>query len=108
MTIPVPSDPILRNRGAVLFFVLGAFLLANALVAELIGVKLFQLEQVFGLPPADFTLFGAEHLSFVLSVGVLTWPLVFLVTDIVNDYYGVRGVRFLTLVTTGLIAFAFL
>lgn len=103
MTIPIP-----RDKGAVLFFALGAFLLADALVAELIGVKLFQLEQVFGLPAADFSLLGTDHLSFVLSVGVLTWPIVFLVTDIVNDYYGVRGVRFLTLVTTGLIAFAFL
>jgi uncharacterized integral membrane protein (TIGR00697 family) len=40
----------------------------------------------------------------VLSIGVLSWPLVFLVTDVVNDYFGVRGVRFLTFVTTALIA----
>ena len=28
-------------------------------------------------------------------------------TDVINDYYGVRGVRFLTLLTAGLIAFGF-
>ena len=56
---------------------------------------------------ADFQLLGQEHLSFVLSVGVLPWPIVFIMTDVVNDYYGVRGVRFLTLITTALIAFAF-
>lgn len=99
--------PVLRDKRAVLFFLLGALLLANAIVAELIGVKLFQLEHVLGLPMADFKLLGKEHLSFVLSAGVLTWPLVFLVTDVVNDYYGVRGVRFLTLVTAVLIAVMF-
>ncbi len=101
------SPPILHDKRAVLFFVLGAFLLANAIVAELIGVKLFQLEEVFGLPKADFRLLGTEHLSFVLSAGVVSWPLVFLVTDVVNDYFGVRGVRFLTFVATALIALMF-
>jgi uncharacterized integral membrane protein (TIGR00697 family) len=99
--------PVLRDKRAVLFFVLGALLLANAIVAELIGVKLFQLEEVLGLPKADFRLLGTEHLSFVLSAGVLTWPLVFLVTDVVNDYYGVRGVRMITLLATVLIAAMF-
>jgi uncharacterized integral membrane protein (TIGR00697 family) len=94
---------ILRDKRAVLFFVLGAFLIANAVTAELIGVKLFQLETLLGLPTADFKLLGTEHLSFKLSAGVLTWPIVFLVTDVVNDYFGARGVRFLTLVTTALL-----
>lgn len=101
------NESILRDKRAVLFFVLGAFLLSNAIIAELIGVKLFQLEEVFGLQKADFALFGTEHLSFRLSIGVLSWPLVFLVTDVVNDYFGVRGVRFLTLVTAALIALMF-
>jgi uncharacterized integral membrane protein (TIGR00697 family) len=104
-TTPPPS--ILRDKRAVLFFALGAILLANAVVAEIIGVKLFQLEEVFGLEKADFTLFGTEHLSFRLSIGVLSWPLVFLVTDLVNDYFGVRGVRLITLVTVALIALMF-
>ena len=101
------THPILSSRGTVLFFVLGAFLACNALLAELLGVKLFQLEAVFGLPRADFELLGEDHLSFVLSVGVLNWPLVFLATDVINDYFGVRTVRFFTIVTTALIAFAF-
>lgn len=101
------TPKILDDKRAILFFVLGAFLLANAILAELIGVKLFQLEEVFGLPKADFGMLGTEHLSFRLSIGVLSWPLVFLVTDLVNDYFGVRGVRLITLVTACLIAIAF-
>lgn len=99
---------ILGDKGTRLFLVLAGFFVANALVAEMIGVKLFQLESLLGLAKADFTLLGQEHLSFVLSVGVLPWPIVFIMTDVINDYYGVRGVRFLTLLTAGLIAFAFI
>lgn len=98
---------ILADRATRLYIILGAFFVANALIAEMIGVKLFQLETLLGITKADFSLLGQPHLSFVLSVGVLPWPIVFIMTDVINDYYGVRGVRFLTLLTTGLIAFAF-
>ena len=98
---------ILADKGTRLYIILGGFFVANALIAEMIGVKLFQLETLLGLPKADFTLLGQEHLSFVLSVGVLPWPIVFIMTDVINDYYGVRGVRFLTLLTVVLITFLF-
>lgn len=100
-------DSILRDKRAVLFFLFGAFLVANAIVAELIGVKLFQLEDAIGIEKANLSLLGYDGLNFKLSTGVLSWPLVFLVTDLVNDYFGVRGVRFLTLVTAALIALVF-
>ncbi len=99
---------ILRDKATRLFIILGSFFAANALLAEMIGVKLFQFEDAIGVTRADFSLLGQDHLSFVLSVGVLPWPIVFIMTDVVNDYYGVRGVRFLTMLTAGLIAFAFL
>ncbi|HEX2617480.1 MAG TPA: queuosine precursor transporter [Flavobacteriales bacterium] len=99
---------ILRDKATRLFLVLGAFFVANALLAEMVGVKLFQLETFLGRDKADFTLLGQHHLSFVLSVGVLPWPIVFILTDVINDYYGVRGVRFLTVLTAGLIGFGFL
>jgi uncharacterized integral membrane protein (TIGR00697 family) len=98
---------VLHDRRVRLFVVLGGFFVANAVIAEMIGVKLFQLEELLGLPKAHLTLLGQSGLSFVLSVGVLPWPVVFIVTDVVNDYYGVRGVRLLTLLTTALIAFMF-
>jgi uncharacterized integral membrane protein (TIGR00697 family) len=98
---------ILRDKATRLYIILGAFFVSNALIAEMIGVKLFQLEDVLGFQKADFTLLGQQHLSFVLSVGVLPWPIVFIMTDVINDYYGVRGVRFLTLLTAAIITFAF-
>ena len=98
---------ILADRATRLYIILGGFFVANALVAEMVGVKLFQLETLLGVGKADFSLLGQPHLSFVLSVGVLPWPIVFIMTDVINDYYGVRGVRFLTMLTAALIAFAF-
>ncbi|MBS1569655.1 MAG: VUT family protein, partial [Bacteroidetes bacterium] len=66
---------ILNDKATRLFIILGAFFTASAIVAEMIGVKLFQLETMLGMAKADFTLFGQHHLSFVLSVGVLPWPI---------------------------------
>jgi uncharacterized integral membrane protein (TIGR00697 family) len=38
---------------------------------------------------------------------VVLWPVVFITTDLVNEYYGKKGVRRLTLMTTAMIAYAF-
>jgi len=98
---------IIKDKPTRLFIILAAFFVANAIIAEIIGVKIFSLEDTIGMPRADFNLMGTNHLSFNLSVGVLPWPVIFVMTDIVNEYYGVKGVRFLTLLTTALIVFAF-
>jgi uncharacterized integral membrane protein (TIGR00697 family) len=98
---------ILRDKPTRLFIVLAGFFIANAVIAEMIGVKIFSLEDTLGMPRFNFDLFGTNNLSFSLSVGVLPWPIVFIMTDIINEYYGVRGVRFLTVLATLLIVFAF-
>src|SRR5690606_29233499 len=46
--------------------------------------------------------------SFNLTCGVLLWPVVFVMTDIINEYYGLKGVRFLSWLTIALIGFGFL
>jgi uncharacterized integral membrane protein (TIGR00697 family) len=99
---------IIHDKAGRLFVVLGGFFIANALIAEVIGVKIFSLEDTIGIPKFEFTLLGVEGLSFDLPVGVIPWPVIFIMTDIINEYYGVKGVKFLTFLTTFLIAFAFL
>lgn len=90
-----------------LFIILGCFLIANAILAEFIGVKIFSVEESIGLTKFDINLFGVKGLSFNMSAGVVTWPLVFIMTDIINEYYGTKGVRFLSYLASILIAFAF-
>ena len=97
---------IIRNKSTRLFIILGGFFIANALIAEIIGVKIFSLEKTFGMQPLNVKVLGNE-LSVNLTAGVLLWPVVFIMTDIINEYYGPKGVRFLSFLTAGLIAFAF-
>jgi queuosine precursor transporter len=91
-----------------LFLILGGFFIANALLAEFIGVKIFSLEQTFGFEPLRMRLLGFEDLGFNLTAGVLLWPVVFIMTDIINEYYGMRGVRLFSFFAAVLIAYAFL
>lgn len=98
---------IIGNKGTRLFIMLGGFFIANALIAEFIGVKIFSLESSMGLEPMHLRLFGGDF-SFNLTAGVLLWPIVFIMTDIINEYFGQKGVKFLSYLTAGLISYAFL
>src|SRR5262245_54679487 len=91
-----------------LWLVLSGFFVTNALVAEFMGVKLFSLEKTFGFQEVGWSMFGQSNLSFTLTAGVLLWPAVFIMTDIINEYYGRRGVRMLSYLTAGLIAYGFM
>lgn len=99
---------LVTNKAARLFLGLGGFFIANALIAEFIGVKIFSLERTLGTEPLNWRLLGVEGLSFNLTAGVLLWPVVFVMTDIINEYFGRKGVRFLSFMAAGLILYAFL
>ena len=99
---------VLANKATKLFLILGGFFICNALVAEMIGVKIFSFEKVFGYDSMNWTIMGVKDLGFNLTAGVLLWPVVFIMTDIINEYYGKKGVQFLSFLTAGLIVFAFI
>ncbi len=99
---------ILKDRPTKLFVIFSAFFVANALIAECIGGKIFSLEKIFGWQPANLTLFGEKGLSFNLTCGVLLWPLEFIMTDIVNEYYGTKAVRRISYTAVALISYGFL
>lgn len=98
---------VLQNKATRLFLLLGSFFIANALIAEFIGVKIFSLEGTLGAQPFQWSLFGING-TLNFTAGVLLWPMVFVMTDIINEYFGVRGVRFLSYVGVVLISYAFL
>ncbi len=99
---------ILKDRPTKLFVIITAFFVANALIAETIGTKIFSLEKLFGTNPSNFTIFGQSGIAISLTCGVLLWPLEFIITDIVNEYYGPKVVRRISLVAIGLISYAFI
>jgi uncharacterized integral membrane protein (TIGR00697 family) len=99
---------ILKDKPTKLFLGITAFFCCNALIAESIGTKIFSLEKLFGLHPVNFSLFGQSGLAFNLTCGVLLWPLEFVITDIVNEYYGPKAVRRISFTAIALISYAFL
>lgn len=80
-----------KNRKDLVFIILAGFFVTNAIVAELIGGKLVQF-------------FG----TFTQSIGIILWPVVFVLTDLINEYYGRSGVRKLTFITIGLIIYTYI
>lgn len=90
-----------------LFLLLSGIFLTNALLAEIIGVKIFSAEATLGFPYARLPLLENFTLDFNLSAGVIIWPVVFVVTDIINEYFGPKGVRKISFLTAGLILYVF-
>ena len=89
-----------------LFIVLAGFFLINALLANFVGGKIFSLEATLGIDPVQWSLLGVQgNLSF--TAGVLLWPFVFVMTDIINEYFGVRGVRLISWLAVAFICYAF-
>jgi len=91
-----------------LFIILSGIFLTNAILAEIIGVKIFSGENTVGLQPAGWTFFGDYILDFNLTAGAVIWPIVFLTTDVINEYYGKAGVKKISFITAFFIAYIFL
>lgn len=94
------------DKKTTLFIILGSIFLTNAILAEVIGVKIFSLERLLGFEPAKIALFNSTY-DFNLTAGVVLWPVVFIVTDIINEYFGRDGVKKITFLTSGLIIYMF-
>lgn len=87
--------PTFAHKKQQLYLVLSGIFLVNALLAEIIGVKIFSVAKLgTGLPGN-------------LTAGVLIWPVVFVTTDIINEYFGKAGVLRVSYLTVVLILFAF-
>ena len=93
-----------RNR---LFIILSGIFITNALLAEIIGVKIFSAESTVGLKPAQLDILGFV-MDFNLTAGALIWPVVFITTDLINEYFGKPGVKRISYLTALLILYAFL
>jgi len=86
---------------------LAGIFLTNAIVAELIGVKIFSGEQTLGLQPANLNILGFV-MDFNLTAGAVIWPVVFITSDLINEYFGKPGVKRISYLAAGFIAYSFL
>jgi uncharacterized integral membrane protein (TIGR00697 family) len=103
----VQSIHTTNAKKQLLFVALASVFVANALLAEIIGAKLFSLEKTLGVQELNLSLFAQGPFGLTFTAGVLVWPVVFLTTDIINEYFGKRGVRLISVITAILICYAF-
>ena len=99
---------MLTSKKEKLFFALGAFFVTNAIIAEIIGGKLIVLGSTDIQFSLNLGLFATQVGPFILSVGVFPWPIVFLSTDLINEYFGKEGVRRITNIGVIMIVYTFL
>ena len=102
------KEQVYQTKKTNLFIILCGIFLTNAVLAELIGVKIFSAEQVFGFAPVGWTFFGEYNLDFNLTAGAAIWPFVFITTDIINEYFGKSGVKKISYITALFIAYVFI
>ncbi len=88
---PSPTNELAEahalSRAQLVYLWLAAVNITALLLANIVGVKLFRFE----VPDLGFGGgggFGIEH-----TVGMLPFPITFLLTDLLNEYYGRRATR---------------
>ncbi|TGN08418.1 queuosine precursor transporter [Leptospira ilyithenensis] len=81
--------PYLSNKPVVLYVLLLSLFLTFLLMAELTGSKLF-------------TAFG-----FTMTMGVIPFPVTFIITDLLNEYFGRKVVRTTTIIGMIMIGLAY-
>jgi len=96
-----------EQRAVRLFLALAGFFITDALLAEFVGVKIFSLERTLGVDDVHWNLLGASG-TLNFTAGVIYWPLVFVLTDVINEYFGLRGVRLVSWLAVAFIGWAFL
>lgn len=96
---------MLHSRKEIIFVVLAGIFITSAIVAELISCKQIDTNRIVSaIVPGD------RHFNAFLPMiaGILPWPIVFLLTDVMNEFFGKKALRRLSWITCGMIIFCFL
>lgn len=89
-----------QRRQWLFVFLVGLFI-TNAITAELISNKLIEIPTLFSIGETKFG-------PFTTIIGVIPWPVVFILTDLLNEFYGEKVVRRVSWITAILIAYCFI
>lgn len=100
---------LIRERKKLnLYLILCAIFLSNAIVAEMVGVKMFSLEKFLGIDQFKIPFINGTALNLNMSVGILIWPIVLIVSDLINEYFGKSGVKRISYLAAILIGYSFM
>ncbi len=98
---------IMPQKKNQLFIVLGFIFLTNAIIAEFIGAKIFSVEKTLGVAPLNLK-WGDQIFNLDMTAGVILWPFVFILTDIINEYFGKKGVKKLSYLAVFMLIYSFI
>lgn len=101
------TPTVFSERKNQLFIVLGFSFLTNAIIAEFIGAKIFSLEGSLGISSLNLK-WGDSTYNLDMTAGVILWPFVFILTDIINEYFGKKGVQRLSYLAVIMLIYSFL
>jgi len=91
------------TRPQKLFVVCTAIFLTALVVAEATASKLFTVVTL----PFTLTILGQEFNEVVMTAGVIAFPVTFVFTDLINEYFGKSGIRFVTYIGMMMIIFEY-
>ncbi|WP_022835987.1 queuosine precursor transporter [Salisaeta longa] len=91
------------TRPQKLYVICAAIFITALVIAEATASKFFTAFEL----PFTLHLFGQSFTSVTMTAGVLAFPVTFIVTDVLNEYYGKKGIRFVTYVGMAMIVFEF-
>ena len=98
------SAPAYRlGRPERLYVVLAAVFLTALVVAEATALKFFTALAL----PRPLTILGERFDAVVMTAGVLAFPVTFVVTDLINEYFGKPGIRFVSALGVAMVLFEF-
>ena len=96
---PPPVISLDERRRTALLIALTSLFVGAYICADIIGGNGVQF-RLFGIGPDTFGLAEAGA-AFTVTMGVLAFPFTFILTDIINEYFGRRVVRAMTICAAG-------
>ena len=92
------------SRPQKVFVVCASIFITALVIAEATAGKFFTALQL----PFTLTLLGVDFDAVIMTAGVIAFPITFIVTDLMNEYFGKSGIRFVTFLGMAMVIFEFL
>ena len=98
----------MHSTSQTMFMILCGIFVTALVIADIIGSKLFVVGpfdiSLAWIPLVQIPKFTVHPL--VLSAGIIPFPLTFVLTDLINEFYGKKGAKFVTFLGLGMAIFA--
>jgi uncharacterized PurR-regulated membrane protein YhhQ (DUF165 family) len=81
---PITLPPHRLSIHQFIYVILTSTFITCLIIADVIGVKIFEI-------PLPFEIFGYKSIEH--TCGMITFPVTFLLGDVINEYYGARATK---------------